>query len=78
MAQPWLPGREADGADRLNPHPEIFPDQDQPARQPDDVLPGTVPIHGPAWHHQNALAPAESDRTQITWLCTVPAAPTSA
>jgi hypothetical protein len=45
-------------ADRLNPRPEIIPDQGQPARQPDDVLPGTVPIHGPAWHHQKRTGPS--------------------
>ena len=76
MAQPALASRPGSrlAADRLNPRPGIIPDQDQPARQPDDVLPGNVPIHGPLGIIKNALAPAESDHTQITWLCTVPAA----
>jgi hypothetical protein len=87
MAQPWLsrPGSRPP-ADRLNPRPEIIPDQDQPARQPDDVPPGTVPIHRPAWHHQKRTGPSRVGpytdhlvmHRPLTWLCTVPAAPTSA
>ena len=45
-------------ADRLNPRPEIIPDQDQPARQPDDVPLGHRPDPWPAWHHQKRTGPS--------------------